>query len=140
MELATQLTTAARQLEALITTHWEALPAQLGHDLTLLAERMDRWAEQATGLPGALALDAHAPSAKLAHIDRELVALGRADTVSAGPRYSPDNFARQIADVQAVVVAMEERLRPPTARELSGNVVPLRRRLRGLTAVDGDVA
>lgn len=49
MHPSQELTCAAGQLEGLITAHWDDLPAQLGMDLQLLAEKLHKMAAQAAG-------------------------------------------------------------------------------------------
>jgi len=152
MDLSKELTTAADQLEALITTHWDDLPARPGQELQLLADAMRIWAERSRRGPNLTPPDVIAPnpgaapqtSHRLAHIERELahlanqVATRRPDELAFELRA----YAMQAGDASAAVTVLEERLRPPTRRELwhDTNVVPLLRAWRGPAAHTGGTA
>ena len=143
MDLSKELTLAADQLEALITTHWDDLPARPGQELQLLADAMRIWAERSRRGPNLTPPDVIAtnPTAapqishRLGRIEQGLahlannVATRRPDELAFELR----NFAMQAGDASAAVTVLEERLRPPTRRELGHdtNVVPLLRAWRG---------
>lgn len=142
-----ELTCMAGQLEGLIGAHWNELPARLGLDLQLLAEKLHKMAAQAAGGQQAVIVT-NGPvttSGKLAHIERELAALaGHTGTLlPQDSAFDIRNYARMIGDLVPPVAAMEERLRPPSRREaeaLGPNVLALRHPAKPQPARGGNAA
>lgn len=147
MHPSQKLTCAAGQLEGLITAHWNDLPAQVGLDLQLPAEKLHKMAAQAAGDQPAVIIT-NGPitaSGKLAHIERELVQLARhtGTLLPVDSAFDIRNYARQIGDLVPSVAAMEERLRPSSRREaeaLGPNVLALRHPVRQQPVEGGHAA
>lgn len=134
MEPSLELTAMATQLEGLITANWEALPAQAGLDLQLLAEKLHKLAEQTAGTqPTVIITNGPATvSEKLAGLERSLAELA-SHTRTLLPQDAALELrmhALRIGNLVHPVQEMEDRLRPPSRREaeaMGGNVLALRR-------------